>query len=384
MSTDLFPKVVVTGEAFCNRTQLRKELGEYMLKGRHCWIQAHRRHGKTSLVAQSVKDLIPLHKIAYIRCHLTFSADMSNCVRKLISATESLLFQMLSDSHVDDDLATKLSKFANILDSVFKRIKPTVSIQSNRPVINTTQQYTLEILEDVLFGLNKVAAKFDYRVVILIDEFQEIGKLPEHMQIESTLREAVEDASNVTYIFAGSELTLMQQALSNKKRPLYKHTQPILLERITEESYKKHLEQLALDKWKFPLDANAFNKLMFLTQRHPYYVNWLCDEVWKLSCLPTEDDITECWSKVVYLSQREDMGDVRHFSLNEKKLVIAIAKGINRSLTSSKNLTLMKIAASSVSRAIETLTDKDVIDKAGNEYFIVNPALAAFAIESSS
>jgi DNA-binding MarR family transcriptional regulator len=96
---------------------------------------------------------------------------------------------------------------------------------------------------------------------------------------------------------------------------------------------------------------------------------------------PTQELVDECWKTVVYHSSREDAAEVRHLSLNEKKLLIAIANGITSNLTSKASLSKINLASSSVARAIETLQKKDLIDKTKDAYYIVNPALATQAIQ---
>ena len=378
---DFFPKTTVTGDAFCNREEERKLLIKYITIGRHIWIQAHRRHGKTSLVAQAIEDAKTEHKLSYSRCHLRFASDMESCIRKLIQTIDFLIYDVLKTKHDDDDVGTFISKFSGIINNAFRRLKPSIAIQGGRPVISTTQTYDLNTLEDALSGLDNIANKFGVRVVMLIDEFQEIGKLTEHQQIESAIRQCVEDAQSTTFIFAGSERTLMAQSLGDKKRPLYKHTQPIELERIGTDCYLSHLSKLSEKQWQKKLDDQAFKEIMYLTQRHPYYVNWLCDELWLNQVSPTVESVQESWAKVVYHSSREDAHEIRSLTLNEKKLVIAIAKGFNQAMTSAKVASQLKMAPSSITRSLENLVRKDMIDKTQNQYYIVNPAIATQAVQ---
>src|SRR5579871_1828522 len=60
MSTsELFPRGVATGSAFCDREQERARLAANILasRPRHTWISGRRRHGKTSLIVQVLGDL---------------------------------------------------------------------------------------------------------------------------------------------------------------------------------------------------------------------------------------------------------------------------------------------------------------------------------------
>tara|TARA_R110000868_G_scaffold288551_10_gene548840 strand:- start:566 stop:763 length:198 start_codon:yes stop_codon:yes gene_type:complete len=52
-----FPLRIASGEAFCNRTTERAKIKKLLITGQHLWLQAHRRHGKTSLILQALEDL---------------------------------------------------------------------------------------------------------------------------------------------------------------------------------------------------------------------------------------------------------------------------------------------------------------------------------------
>lgn len=375
MTIDLFPKVVVTGPAFCNRNKEREQLGRYIMMGRHVWIQAHRRHGKTSLVAQTVKDIAESNKVAYTRCHLRFASDSQSAIKKIIQSVDQIISQILTDNHPNEDVGTIIQKYTEILNNAFRKIKPSISIQGTRPVISTTQVYDLTTLDEAFYGLDKIASKFSYRATMLLDEFQEIRKCDSGIELESVIRQAVEDATSTTFIFAGSEKTLMEQALNEKSRPLYKHTQPLILKRISATSYRTHLNKLATNKWGKALSKGVLDKVIFYTQRHPYYVNALCDELWELDTIPSAEDVKASWEVIVFHSSREDGYEIRSLTPNDKKIVISIANGTNTKMTSARVLTKMSIAASSITASLESLIKRDIIDKDKDTYFIVNPAL---------
>ncbi len=383
MSTDIFPKVVITGDYFCNRENEREELGAYILKGRHTWLQAHRRHGKTSLVAQCVEDLQHSHSLYYSRVFLSFSIDEAACIRKIIKSIDSIIHAFFNAHEPEQPLGEKMIRFASLLSEVFRKLQPTISLQNNRPVISTAKNFDIVALEDALAGLNALAAKFDFRAVLFIDEFQEIAKLKEHLMLESTIREQVEDATHLTFIFAGSEKTLMQQAFTNKKRPLYKHLQPFEVKRISTPCYHKHLNKLARDRWQHPMDEDAFETLMFLTQRHPYYVNFLCDELWKKEMPPTRHDVEEAWNVVVYKAKREGAYQDSALTLNEIRVITGIANGFTQNMTRKDVVRSLDMAASSIQSTLKALIEKGFIDENEDGYYVIDPGLATFALRQA-
>mgnify|MGYP000725337738 CR=1 FL=1 len=234
-------------------------------------------------------------KIEYARVHLRFACDEENIAKKLIMAVDMLSRNILTSIIGSQNLNELLLKGGEILTTVFQKLTPSMSLQGTKLNISTATTYDLDSLESALRGLDRLAAKFSIRAVIFIDEFQEIGKVKDFIQIESTIRECLEDAQNTTYILAGSERSLMAQALIlDKNRPLYNHTQTIELSRISKENYNQHLNKLAMDKWGSTMSEESFSTLMYCTKRHPYYVNCLCDELWMLDTIPEKNSNGHC------------------------------------------------------------------------------------------
>ncbi len=387
MNIDYFPKTKVTGVAFCNRTEERAKLSKYIKIGRHCWIQEYRRHGKTSLVEQTIEDIHAEKeiKIAYQRVHLRFTSDIDNVVKKIIIAIDSLVRTILTSKLDSKDLNHLLSRGSEILSSVFQKLTPSLRIENTKLQVSTSTSYDLDSLESALKGLDNLANKFEVRAVLFIDEFQEIGKLKNFMQVESSIRECLEDAKSTTFILAGSERALMQQAMTDQKRPLFNHTQTFELSRIKAEHYQVHLNKLALDTWNEELDPKAFERIMFLTQRHPYYVNSLCDELWLKDNAPTCQDVDNAWEYIVQVAARENAHEITSLTPNERKVIMGIAKGINTKMRSAEVVKKLNLAPSSIKSAVDQLikTDRIGLDIKSSTYYVVDPALATIAIKES-
>lgn len=374
---DLFPKSVVTGEAFCDRSKERKQLATYILTGRHVWLQAHRRHGRASLVAKTIEDVSREHKVAYSCCHLRFASDVESTIKKITQSIDGLISQILMASNSDDAQGVSIQRMTDILHNTFRQIKPSIMLHGTQPIISITEVYDLSGLEDAFYGLDKLAAAFGVRATLMIDEYQEIGKVKKGIEIESVIHQAVENLHSTTVIFSGSEKALMQQAMDDNKRPFSNQLQPVLLNPISATAYRTWLNQFATDKWGKNLSKVAFSKIMLFTQRHPYYVNALCAELWESDKTPTEQCVMDSWDEIVSSYSKEDAYEIRSLTPNDKKVVISIAKGSNTKMTSASVSIKLGIAASSISFALDSLVKRDIIDKNKEVYFIVNPALAA-------
>ena len=93
----------------------------------------------------------------------------------------------------------------------------------------------------------------------------------------------------------------------NERRPLYKLCKKLPLTRISQDHYYKHLNYAAQAAWKNNLAIDVFDEIMLLTERHPYYVNALCDEIWASNDkLPAREKVNESW-EIIIENERSDL-----------------------------------------------------------------------------
>lgn len=123
------------------------------------------------------------------------------------------------------------------------------------------------------------------------------------------------------------------------------------------------------------LSDAAFNKIMELTERHPYYVNYLCDALCsEKTTLPNETDVVKSWLEVIEEERSDLIKDFFSLPSNQRKLMIHIANHKGENIYSAETAKKIDIVASSVSRALLGLLEKDYIEKINDDYRLVVPA----------
>ncbi|EGQ9742363.1 hypothetical protein FWP33_07495 [Vibrio parahaemolyticus] len=383
MRTEPFPRRVVTGEGFCNRTKERTTLSKLLLQGTHIWIQAHRRHGKSSLLEQVGEDLREGgHDITLDRCHILFNSGHESLIRQLLQTTSNLLGQTAAVQARKNGY-TKTEAVIDYIKAKFNKVELNVKLDRGMPSISfekNSQNVTLNSLREAMSRLDEYAYESDVRAIFIIDEFQELGKTDGGIEIESAIRHQLEQSKAITFVFCGSERALMAQSLTDQKRPLYNHTKPFPLNRIAPDHYKGHFNKLAQNEWGSDLPDDVIDKVLSLSECHPYYVNAICSDLWLLPSLPDLDDVAQVWQEVVDMAEREEKGLILSLSTNDKKLLSGIARGINEKLQSKDAYTKMNLAPSSVKRSLESLINKDLVEKSEDgTYRVINPVIAEIA-----
>jgi len=358
-----FPLGKAHGEAFCNRTEETKNLLENINVGKHTFLVAPRRYGKSSLCEKAFK----LTKHPHVQLDFHLAVTEKDVEKIIINGVIELIGQAIGS----------VEKLSAVFKKYTKRLKPKLSVGTKHlhlelEIINHDRP--AENIAEALLLLEKLLQKKNKQAVLLLDEFQEIGVLKEGRALEGAIRHVAQDTVALAFIFSGSCPHILRVMFEDDRRPLYKLCRKLVLDRINQSHYLGHLNKASKAAWKKPLPEEVFNQIITLTQRHPYYINYLCDIAWS-NCkkLPTIKNINDAWFEVVEEERSDLLRDFFRLTENQRKILIHIASGKVENLFSSEALKEMDISSSSISRGINSLLEQDYIEKADNKYRLIVP-----------
>lgn len=373
MNANLFPLGIAEGEAFCNRAKDRKELASNIRSGNHIVFSAPRRYGKSSLIKKVVTETkIPYTWIDFLT--VSTKEEVQTQIAKLVAQA---IYAMSPD----------IKKIQQQLAKLFKGLGSEINfgikvneVFSSSIAIHPDFEKTVQI-DETLMRLDELAAQLNKRVVFVFDEFQQISLLKDNTVIEGMIRHAVERSKAITYIFSGSNRHLLQAMFSSSNRPLYKLCQTATIERIAEEEYKKFLMLLAKKKWGM-LPDEAFEAIMFYSERHPFYVNAICNKLWKdFETAPTKNDVGDVWNWFTMSNKANIISDIIELSANQKRIITHLAQFPTSEIRGHAFLMKTKLAPSSIVQSVESLQNKDIIfqDKEGI-YKLLDPAVRHYLL----
>lgn len=361
---DYFPLGKAYGDAFCNREKEAEKLLGNLLAGKHTFLVAPRRYGKSSLCEKVLgMSQLPWSKVDF---HIAITErDVENFI---LYGVSDLIGKSIS----------QIDKLTSVIKNVAKKLKPSFDISAGPLRLKldvASGSSPAENVAEALLLLDKLLVEKNKQAVIHFDEFQEIGQISKGRGIEGAIRHAAQETQRLSIIFSGSNPHLIRNMFENERRPLYKLCKKLPLLRISKDHYLKHLNKAAQVMWNENLPNKAFNEIINLTKRHPYYVNALCDEVWsENSSLPTVKSIQSCWSYVIESDRSDLIKDFLNLSDNQRRVIIHIANHGGKNIFSSQSGKQMDIPTSSLPSAIETLLEKDFIEKIDGQYDLVVPA----------
>lgn len=244
---------------FCDRVDEQRQLTSAVVNGRNIVLIAPRRMGKSSLAYISLKDTDDVQKD-----FLTIFVD--------ILQTGSLReFTYLLGKTVYNTLTTKSEGWMRKFITTLKSLKGSFGFDP----LSGTPTFDIQ-LGDIRYPEFTIDEIFDFLehserpIIIVIDEFQQVTKYPEK-NTEALLRSHIQKLSNVSFVFAGSEQTLLREMFVSSKRPFYNSAEIMHLGPIAENVYVEFATQMFADRNR-RIDSEGIKWIFRLFEGNTFYV----------------------------------------------------------------------------------------------------------------
>ena len=370
----LFPLGIATGPAHCNRREERDELRRNISAGRHTWLWGRRRMGKTSLIEQVLRDLEET-EIAAAAVDLLVAHDAEDFEGRLRTAIEQIGARIVSRGR----------RATRKLSEAFRALAPEFSFGATGPKVRLAPVAPPERgIAEMLIGLDRAAELVGRRVVLVLDEFQQLAQLAPPgapRSLEGAIRHAVERALHVTYLFSGSRRHLLAAMFEDEERPLFRLCRKLTLGRIGEAEYRAFLEQAGETRWRSRPPDSAIARILTLTGRHPYHVNALCSRLWAGRRPPAAEAVDAHWRRIVAEDGRAAAGRLLGLPASQRAMLKAIAEadgGVEHP-GGHRFLAGLRLPTSTGNHAREALEREDLIRRDdGGRWTLVDPVLNSY------
>lgn len=348
---DYFPSKLAQGNQFCNRTKEKTVLHENINKGRHTVLIAPRRYGKSSLVFKVVNESkLPLASVDLFLAH-----DDAAITKRILAGISQAVSQIMPlNQKVLAKLQTIFSNF---------RVSLTAGGFSVEASIATTGFDPVDQVFSSLKSLNELAKQQKKTVIFFIDEFQDIREANSTKSIQGAIRHVAQETSNIVFIFSGNNRHLLTELFDDKSKPLYMLCDMMHLERMTIKDYWPHLQKLAKKQWGEDLSKMVFEKIISLTELHPYYVNLLCHELWKLNHAPAIEEVFTCWQACYNAHEERLISDLEKLTTKQQDILKTLATHPVVEPTGQNFVSASKTSASTINQTIRALINKDMVYK---------------------
>ena len=360
--------VAVSDYNFIGRERETKRLLDNFKGGINVILMSPRRLGKTSLVKHVCnklddKDIITVY-LDIFGCKSEY--DFYN------KLTAEVLKQTASKSEVWFEEAKEF----------LYRLTPKISFS---PEPNSDFSISLGITpkthtpEEVLQMAETIAIKRKKRIVICIDEFQQIGEMANSKQIQARLRTVWQHQKHVSYCLFGSKHHLMSTIFLHRSMPFFQFGDTISLNKIATEDWVKYIVSHFADGKRTISHALA-EKICKFTENYSAYVQqlaWLVFTLKEEGETVTEDDVKQAENDLLATNDILFMQMIEPLSEFQLNFLRAIASGIKKDFGLSEVREEYNLGSySNITRLKTALLERDLIEKQNTELVITDPIFA--------
>lgn len=353
----------VTGSNFTDRKEETKRLKANFIHGVNTILISPRRWGKSSLVRQVIHKIDdPEIKIVYIDIFACrnpqefYSTFASNVIRQTSSRQEEWI----------DNIKTFLGRFS-----------PKFSVSLDSKVDLTL---SLELLpkaddaEDILNIPEKIAQKKKCRIVVCIDEFQQIGEFKDSVHFQKILRTAWQYQQHTSYCLFGSKKHLMNELFNRVNLPFYKFGDIIFLNKISSEDWVAYIRSRFEETGKRISDRMAL-QICQLVENQSNYVQQLAWIVWVNTVEEATEEILEnSYNEMIDHNSLLFEHMTESLSGYQLNFLKAIASGVTKGFSSQQFIKDYQLGTSAnIKRIKEALLKKDLIEISRKEATIPDP-----------
>jgi len=272
----------------------------------------------------------------------------------------------------------KLDKVIEISRSIFGKLKPTISIEANDNtkvcLELTNSKVEDEAIDEILLSTNKLSKKTKKKVIIVLDEFQQVMSYSSDKLIRK-MRSVIQHQKEVSYVFLGSRKHLIQKLFNSPSKPFFKSGRHYPLEVIQKKDWIPYIKRRFKEGNK-NIDQENINNILRLTDCHPFYTQHLCHELWEqsFSNLEINQEMIIKALNLVLVREGYTYSEIwSNLSYNQRKVLKYLSKNDNNTQTAYSGETVLNSGVKStacLNRAYNSLLEKDVVDRIQNQYYI--------------
>lgn len=229
------------------------------------------------------------------------------------------------------------------------------------------------IPEDILDLPQRIAARRGKKVVVCIDEFQQIGEFSNSSRFQKILRTHWQEQTDVAYILYGSKKHMMLNIFGEYKSPFYKFGDIMFLPKISKADWQDYIVSRFRDTGK-NIQSDIAGYIAQMVDNHPYYVQQLAQLSW-LRCESecTVETVDSALSSMLDALNLQFIGIMDTLTDKQRNFLCALADGVVQ-LTAERTLTTYKLGTNGNVRIIRNaLLKRDMIDVEGKSVQIQDP-----------
>jgi len=360
--------VAVSDYNFIGRERETKRLLDNFKGGINVILMSPRRLGKTSLVKHV--------------CNKLDNKDIITVYLDIFGCKSEYDFYNKLTAEVLKQTASKSELWFEEAKEFLYRLTPKISFS---PEPNSDFSISLGITpkthtpEEVLQMAETIAIKRKKRIVICIDEFQQIGEMANSKQIQARLRTVWQHQKHVSYCLFGSKHHLMSSIFLHRSMPFFQFGDTISLNKIATEDWVEYIVSHFADG-KRTISRELAEEICKFTGGDSAYVQqlaWLVFTLKEEGETVTENDVKQAENDLLATNDILFMQMIEPLSEFQLNFLRAIIAGVRKDFGLSEVRKEYNLGSySNITRLKTALLERDLIEKQETEWVITDPIFA--------
>lgn len=347
----------------------RKEEQETLFQNFSCLVNtiiiSPRRWGKTSLVNQVIQRFEKDKSIKICQ------VDIFNC------RTEEQFYQAYAHAVLKAN-ATVWEDFIVSAKKYLGKLLPSVTLTDMAQTYELSfgldfkdNQMTYDEILELPHAICKDTGK---KMVVCIDEFQNINEYDEPLAFQRKLRSHWQRHTNVCYCLYGSKRHMLLDIFNSYNMPFYKFGNIMFLHKIEREEWIKFIMERFQKSGK-KITPEACGMIADLMKNHPYYTQQLSQQTWlRTTSEANRDIINKSFLDIVGQLSLLFANLIDTLTPKQINFLIAVADGVTN-FSSKEVLSKYQLGTSAnIKNLRKVATEKDLIDiQPGNKIELQDP-----------
>ncbi|MDR3187626.1 MAG: ATP-binding protein [Prevotellaceae bacterium] len=354
---------MVRDDSFTDRKTDMQRLMSNFRNGINTLLLSPRRWGKSSLVKKAGDKLKEEGiRVAYI---------------DVFSLRSEMDFYTTYTKEVLSAASSKWEEWLRMLKQFLEQITPKVSMSvggSDDLSLGFDWESLQKNADEILNLPNKIAEAKGFRMVVCIDEFQNIATFDNSLALQKRLRSAWQKHEKACYCLYGSKFHMMQELFERQSMPFYRFGDLIHLDKIAEKDWCRFIKD-RFRKTDKSISSELARRIVTTVDRHSYYVQQLAHLTWA----NTKKTVTEAiFSKALddMVSQNALLyqRDTESMNATQLNLLKAVASGERTNLSSRRIISAYQLGTSAnVVKVKRNLLNNEIIDVKNKEVYFIDP-----------
>jgi hypothetical protein len=340
------------GAYFTDRIEDARRLSANLTHGIHTILISPRRWGKTSLVKKVINE--------------TDRSDTRFVFIDIFDCKSEYDFYHSFANEIVKQTSSKIDEWVETAKSFLSNISPKFSFGTD-PMNDFSLSFEWSPKDntekEILQLPQKIAQKKNIRLIVCLDEFQQIADFSDSITFQKKLRSVWQHQQEVTYCMFGSKKHLMENIFNEKSMPFYKFGDMMFLKKIPTEEWVPFVCNKFRETGK-TISEEQVAKICELTENLSSYVQHLAWIVWyKSDKVVRNKDIDDAVNDLLEQNKVFFQREVEQLSEFQLNFLKALANGVSSGFSRKEIIKKYRLESSANVQSVKkSLLKKGIID----------------------